>query len=147
MMKLQDINMKECSKCKEIISLISFAKNGYSKKGKPTTKAFCKKCDSIKVGEFKKENRALYNALNAKRRATELKATPSWADLEYIKSYYKIAQFLTEHTNEEYHVDHIAPLLGKNICGLHCTENLQVVPAVWNLKKGNRNMEVYKYEL
>lgn len=39
-------------------------------------------------------------------------------------------------TKFEWHVDHIAPLKGKNVCGLHIWSNLQVIPKVVNLRKG-----------
>lgn len=43
-------------------------------------------------------------------------------------------------TGFDWHVDHIAPLKGKTICGLHIWSNLQVIPKVINLKKGNKEM-------
>jgi hypothetical protein len=46
-------------------------------------------------------------------------------------------------TGIKWHVDHIVPLNHKNACGLHNGYNLQVVPALWNIKKGNRNMKKY----
>ena len=74
-------------------------------------------------------------------RAAKLNRTPSWLtkeDLGKIKEIYKEAQKKKEETGEEWHVDHIIPLQGKNISGLHVPDNLQVIKATENLSKHNR---------
>ena len=48
-----------------------------------------------------------------------------------------------EATGFKWNLDHIVPLNHKTACGLHVAANLQVVPASWNFKKGNRNMNTY----
>lgn len=86
-------------------------------------------------------NRDKKCAKEAKRRASKLTATPSWlsdAQIAKIKRIYKISSFMSSETGVQYHVDHIVPLKGKNVCGLHVPWNLQVIPAKDNLKKGNR---------
>lgn len=75
--------------------------------------------------------RTMHCANEAKRRSAKLKATPSWANLEKIKEIYM-------NCPKGYHVDHIMPLRGKNSCGLHVEYNLQYLPAIDNIRKGNR---------
>lgn len=74
-------------------------------------------------------------ALRRKRRLKE--RTPTWADLAAIREMYRLAQELTERTGESHHVDHVIPLRGELVSGLHVAENLRVVPAGVNLAKRN----------
>jgi hypothetical protein len=67
----------------------------------------------------------------AARRAWIAQATVSWANLAAIKDFY-------EDCPPGYHVDHIHPLKGREVCGLHVWENLQYLPAKENMSKGNR---------
>lgn len=76
----------------------------------------------------------------AKRRAIKLKALPSWLndfDKFVIGEMYETAQRRSKVTGIKWHVDHIVPLQGDNVCGLHVPCNLQVIPAVQNLRKSN----------
>jgi hypothetical protein len=65
-------------------------------------------------------------------------ATPAWADFEAMDRFYEQARALSA-LGEPHHVDHIIPLKGKNVCGLHVQGNLQVLPAVVNLSKNNKH--------
>lgn len=76
---------------------------------------------------------------SAKWRAALLQATPTWADQKKIAEFYETADGLSMLTGEWYHVDHIVPLQGKTVRGLHCEANLQVLPEVENIRKGNRH--------
>lgn len=75
------------------------------------------------------------------RHAAKLRATPPWQteeDRRQIALFYEAAALLQLATGEAYHVDHIVPLRGKNVCGLHVPGNLQILPALENIRKGNR---------
>ena len=89
------------------------------------------------IKEWKKNNQHKVSAYFAKRRASKLNAAVKWANSFYINEIYKLATLRTKMTNIQWHVDHIVPLINKNVCGLHCEQNLQVIPAVENLRKGN----------
>lgn len=80
-------------------------------------------------------------ARNAARRALKLKATPPWLteeDKQAIRDIYKLAATKTKDEGIVYHVDHIIPLKGEIIRGLHVPWNLQIIPAEENLSKGNK---------
>lgn len=64
-----------------------------------------------------------------KRRALKLRAMPAWADAEMIRAVYDDAARLQRETGTTYHVDHIVPLQGKDVCGLHVHFNLRAIPA------------------
>jgi hypothetical protein len=81
---------------------------------------------------------ALVRFHSAKRRASTARQSPPWADHTAIKRIYSEAQKLTKATGTEHHVDHIYPLHGKLVSGLHVHQNLQVITATENLKKRNQ---------
>lgn len=87
---------------------------------------------------YGRENPAYVRANTAARRAARVGATPKWADKAAIQGFYEDARWFTEVTGKVHHVDHIVPLRGKNVCGLHVHWNLEVIPATDNLSKGNK---------
>lgn len=79
------------------------------------------------------------NHMTGSRRALQLERTPCWADLADIYKFYYQCEELTRSTGIQHHVDHIVPLLGRRVSGLHVAENLRVIPAIDNLRKGNHH--------
>lgn len=97
--------------------------------------------DSILFNRKKPENRAMDYFHMALRRAAKLQATPGWANKEAIKSIYKQREEISKSTGIVHHVDHIIPLRGKYVSGLHVENNLQIIPAKENLSKNNKHFD------
>ena len=97
------------------------------------------------VNEYSKQYRDAhkdyFNFACQKRKITLIHRTPSWLtedDLWAIKEAYVLAALRTKMFGFAWHVDHVIPLRGKNVSGLHTPINLQVIPAVDNLRKTNK---------
>jgi hypothetical protein len=110
-----------------------------------------------KKRKWREENRDKHNAINrawnarnqhvktaheGKRRAAKLLRTPKWLtadDLFILEEAYHLAKLRSQLTGIQYHVDHILPLQGKKVSGLHTPNNIQVIPAKINLQKSNKH--------
>lgn len=83
-------------------------------------------------------NKDKVNALSVKYYTDKMQRLPLWADLEAIEKVYTDCHKLCQETGLEYHVDHVIPLRGKNISGLHVENNLQILSGKDNRSKGNK---------
>ena len=81
--------------------------------------------------QYAQLNKTTKLANSKKRKLAKINRTPVWADLEKIKEIYNKCP-------TDYHVDHIIPLQGKLVSGLHVENNLQYLTATENLKKSNK---------
>lgn len=90
------------------------------------------------VKKWQKENPHKLVANNIKYQLTKERAMSKWADQSLIEDIYKEAKDLTELTGIQFHVDHIIPLRGKKVSGLHVESNLQIMTAKENVKKNNQ---------
>ena len=90
---------------------------------------------------WKRRNRGHVNAKTKERRLSQIQRTPKWLtdqDFADIKKFYDLAHELSQAYGFPWHVDHIIPLKGKIVSGLHVVDNLQVIPGSENSRKGNR---------
>ncbi len=90
---------------------------------------------------YQKKNLDKVRAWSMKYHASKLQRTPSWLtedDFWMIEQAYEIAVKRTKATGVLCHVDHIVPLQGENVSGLHVPWNLQVITEIENKQKGNR---------
>lgn len=78
-----------------------------------------------------------------KRRRLEEKMFVSELDEFVFEEAAKLCKLREKATGFKWHIDHIVPMMHKKACGLNTAYNLQVVPASWNVQKGNRNMNTY----
>lgn len=136
--------IKTCPRCKNTKYYAEFGIASNKAYGRAN---YCKDCMSVRNKNFYDNNKdryhksyieehlSEYRARNAKRRATKINATPSWANLSLIKRIYENAEGM--------HVDHIIPLQGELVCGLHVENNLQYLTPEENSRKGNKLLEEF----
>jgi len=135
--------MLTCPKCLEVKDTDGFYKNRSRKSGYA---AHCKLCaNSYQTKEHsRKTSKANYLkdkgksfAKSALYRARKIEATPLWLTAkmrEEMDNIYRLAKELSCPV----HVDHIIPLKGDNVCGLHVPWNLQLLSPKANLTKSNK---------
>ena len=90
---------------------------------------------------YRAKNQPVRTKLQMARKSAKLKRTPAWLtefDLLKIKCLYQLAAMRTRESDRVWHVDHIIPLQGEKVSGLHVPSNLRVIPAVENNRKYNR---------
>jgi len=91
-------------------------------------------------------NKHKLNARTRKRQAAKLKRTPAWLTVEALQRMeraYEVAAICTKMSGFAWHVDHIVPLQGKTVSGLHVPWNLQIIPAKVNYSKNNKFGDTY----
>lgn len=110
--------------------------SAYTAKRRETDPSF-REALRIRHRAWKKRNPHKVNADTARRQLRLRQAYVAWADDERIEAAYELARLRTKSTGTPWEVDHIVPLTSDLVCGLHCADNLQVIPASANLAKKN----------
>lgn len=117
---LAEVGMKQCARCQQVLEFSEFRPNRSIGTGVNT---YCKLChlESTKITQAGRQS---------EYRAAKLNRTMAWSELEKIKEFFNNCPI-------GYHVDHIVPLQGALVSGLHVLCNLQYLPASENCKKNN----------
>ena len=104
----------------------------------------CKTCMVVQSRGYAVKSPDVANAKNAKYRALKLQRTPKWLSKSQYKDILKVyskCRKVSRKTGVKHEVDHIVPLKGRHVCGLHVPWNLQIITKSENAKKGNRYNE------
>jgi len=94
--------------------------------------------------EYKDRNVDIVRADTSVRKRRHREATPTWLTKDErlkMRELYVQARKLTSITGERYVVDHIIPLRGEEVCGLHVPWNLKVITQEENLRKSNKMID------
>lgn len=94
--------------------------------------------------DYIKRNPHVARAAKANYKKSRKRATPKWLTKEHfgeIKEFHRLAIEKAKETGIEHHVDHIVPLQGKTVCGLHVPWNLRVITHTENRQKTNKLLE------
>jgi hypothetical protein len=144
---------KECTKAKANAAyhnnreVHNARSNAYRRKNMPKIRAIAanyreKNREKINAysNEWVKSNRLNSTLNTAKYRSAKLQRTPAWLtefDLLRMKCMYQVAAMRSRESGYHWHVDHIIPLKGRLVSGLHVPNNLRVIPAKENKRKTN----------
>lgn len=129
----------QCKDCRNA-KVADYAKNNPVKTAEYQAKSEQRPEVKLYRAEYRKHNKPYFLAKNSEYRAVKLRASPPWLSEDQkaeIVAVYSHAKDCKAVSGQDYEVDHIIPLRGDGICGLHVPWNLQVLPADLNRKKSN----------
>jgi hypothetical protein len=135
--------MKTCCHCKKGRDQTLFHLNKSNSDGLHKWCKICRaqikqKSNPVAQLLWQKRHPEKANARNRLYKYLRRSSCPLWANRFFMEEAYCLALLRTKLTGFLWHVDHIVPLNNPLVCGLHNEFNLQVIPAVINLQKGNK---------
>lgn len=133
-------------RCKECAEVKRRSPEDFAVTASGVWQTTCRECDRARVRRWAEENGDRYKATAAaswasrharkKRRTLRLSAEHS----QQLREIYAECRKRNKHKPRAWHVDHIVPMSGKNVSGLHVPWNLRIVPAAVNTRKANKWM-------
>lgn len=139
------VNQQKCQECHSLFNKLRYYEKKKDVGWLTTTRAKERRYrenpeNRIKINKtisiWGQLNKGRRNANASKRRAYISDRVPPWADLKKIERVYTMCRKLCNGLAGAFHVDHIVPLRGKLVSGLHVSWNLQILPETENLVKG-----------
>lgn len=149
---------RTCTKCQETDKEFRF--RWHSQNGSYLFVSRCRDCERDETRRHQQENREYWREMNRRsyrnwtceqrqkrnleglmrhRRTKVASRGDEFTEFVFMEAY-DLAKRRESTTGFKWHIDHIIPLNGKNVSGLHVWNNLQVIPASVNLSKGNKEM-------
>ncbi len=134
----ENLHNKSDYKCKDCSKVYNSMLHYKNRVGTPERKAK----ELARQMKWKKDNKGYARHINRLRELAKKQRTPAWADLAAIRLIYEeCAKLIEKHGPRSYHVDHIIPLQGKTVSGLHVENNLQILKSSDNLTKSNKYVQ------
>jgi hypothetical protein len=140
---LRRVNDRVCTECDKAAKAERRASGANEQVKHTRRKSYQKHKEAALLAKktYRKENKGKINALCTARKKVVKQRTPQWLnafDRLKIRCMYQLAAMYTRENNESWHVDHIVPLQGVRVSGLHVPNNLRVIRGLDNIKKKNQ---------
>jgi hypothetical protein len=133
-----------CRQCRSLADKLRIEKDRDRHKARWSA-YYAKNAERIcaRVSKYAADNPEKEREKVARKYASKLQRTIALQqkDRDAIKHIYSFAQWVSKKTGTLHHVDHIVPLKGASISGLHVPWNLRVIPASQNVRKSNKVLE------
>ena len=142
-MALRRVNDRVCTECDKISKAVrrTTAANEQVKSTRRGSYEKHKEAALLAKKIYRANNKGKINALCAARKKVVKQRTPLWLtdfDRLKIRCMYQLAAMYTRENSEPWHVDHVIPLQGASVSGLHVPNNLRVIRGLDNIKKKNK---------